>query len=96
MVDLVAEDVLAAALGFTSTTIVADVEGRNCWTPRQTESADSPIPLFSTNSRAIAVSMSSSPSIAWRPSEVNFPSMAKATRSFFPISRRQTSCIVPL
>jgi len=23
-------------------------------------------------------------------------SMAKATRSFFPISRRQTSCIVPL
>ena len=63
----------------------AGVEGRSCWTFRQTESADSPIPLFSTSSRAIAVSMSSSPSIAWRPSEVNFPSMAKATRSFFPI-----------
>jgi hypothetical protein len=33
-------------------TVVADVEGRNCWTLRQTESTDSPIPLFSTSSRA--------------------------------------------
>ena len=28
--------------------------------------------------------------------EANFPSMANATSSFFPIKRRQTSCIVPL
>ena len=54
-----------------------------------------PNPLFSTSSRAIAVSMSSSPSIAWRPSEANLPSMANATNSFLPIRRRQTSCIVP-
>ena len=83
------------AVSSASSSACADVEGRNWPSARQTLSADSPIPLFSTSSRAIAVSMSSSPSMACRPSEANLPSIANATSSFLPIKRRQTSCIVP-
>jgi len=54
------------------------------------------IPFSVTNSRAIAMRMSSSSLIAWRPSEENLPSMASDTSSFLPIKRRQVSCMVLL
>src|ERR1035437_6663400 len=69
-------------VSFGSSSGGASVDGRSCWTLFQTLSALSPIPLFSTSSRAIAVSMSSSLSIAWRPSEVNLPSIAKRHKQF--------------
>ena len=50
--------------------------------------ADSPTPFSVTNSRAIAVSTSSSSSIPCRPSLENLPSMASETKSFLPIRRR--------
>src|SRR6266567_1439187 len=82
--------------GSGSSWISVEFDGRSAPRLLHTESADSPMPLFCTSSRAIAVSISSSPSMACKPSEANLPSIAKATSSFLPIKRRQTSCIVPL
>ena len=48
--------------GICSASDVDPPEGRNSPTRFQRRSADSPMPRFCTNSRAIAVSMSSSPS----------------------------------
>ena len=61
---------------------------------RQTSAACSPTPWRVTSSRAIAVNRSSSSSMACKPSTWSLPSIAKETRSFFPISRRQLSCAV--
>ena len=67
---------------------------RCTWRLRHTSAAASPTPWRVTNSRAIAVSKSSSSSMACKPSAWSFPSIAKETCSFFPISRRQLSCAV--
>ena len=63
---------------------------------RHIASADSPTPAFSTSSRAMALIRSSSASSDCSPSPENLPSIISATSIFLPISRRQTSCIVPL
>ena len=60
-----------------------------------TASALSPMPFSVTSSRAIAIRMSSPSSIACRPSLANFPSIASETSSFFPISLKHASCMVP-
>jgi hypothetical protein len=58
-------------------------------------SALSPTPFLSTNSRAIADSMSSSSSMLCKPSPANLPSIVSATSNFFPINRKHDACIVP-
>ena len=63
-----------SAIGLSGgSTAGADGAGLSCWRLLQIESALSPIRLFSTNSRAIAVSMSSSPTIDCNPSNDPYP-----------------------
>src|SRR5437016_14057621 len=73
------ENVRSASVGegSVSSLLCRELEGRRAPRLLHTESADSPMPLFCTSSRAIAVSISSSPSMACKPSEANLPSIAK-------------------